>query len=540
MAYSGVTARIPLGQSGILTDMAPSALPVQALTDANNITLTNGTVQKAPGTRKLNATALPAGIVAGVDWRPNSVVQKTIVACSNGSIYYDTGPGDFALQVTLASGLTNLSPNSKFVTGGNETGGRPKKLFFFSFGENQLKVLNLAETSFSNISKPAADWTSANYPRIGVIFRGSLWAFAGQISYTSDSGDHENFQTNTQVSPVFPGEGDAIRGAFVFKGKLFCFKDGGFVYALNDDAADTQDWYWQKLANNFGLAAPNAVTEVLDDMLAGNTTGTVTSYTATNALGDVESADVFRVAGMENFLRGSTSTVGVPFQHTLYYAAKKLFFMTYRSAYYTYNNMLICIDFSRQSAGPQVTFWIKGSPQCLWLRRDQYGVDRPYYGDKDGFVQIMDSEDRLEGASKTTGQPLTGTAYEGSFQTVNFDMSHLDPKFAGIAKHWDWLKVEYCPEGNWNIMCDYFVDGKYIDTISFPMIQYQKPQLDVLLLNTDRLSQINTESFTRPLTTTGRVITFRFYNRGAGQSFQIAGIVIGFRPSGEQAQRTGD
>jgi hypothetical protein len=528
MAYSGAVARIPLGQAGILTDLAPSSLPIQALTDANNITIVNGTVQKAPGARRLNATALPAGIVAGVDWRPNTVTQKTVVACSNGSIYYDTGPGDFALQVPIASGLTSLTPNSLFVTGGNETGGRPKKLFFFSFGENQIKVLNFAETGFSDIASPAADWATGSFPRVGVIFRGSLWVFAGQQSYASDSGDHENFLTNSFTSPVFPGEGDAIRAAYVYKGKLFCFKDGGFVYSLNDESLDTEDWYWQKLAGNFGVAGPNAVAEALDDMLAGNTTGTLTSYAATNALGDIESADVFRAARMENFLRGATSTVGVQFQHVLYYAAKKLFYMTYRSAYYTYNNMLICVDFSKQDSGPQVTFQIKGSPQCLFLRRDNNGVDRPLYGDKDGYVLFMDSENRLEGT----------VAYEGSFQTVNFDMSHLDPSFAGKAKHWDWLKIEYRPEGDWNIFCDYYVDGKYIDTLEFPMIQYQKPQLDVLLLDTDRLAQANTESFTRPLTTTGRVISFRFYNSGANQSFQIAGLVIGFRASGEQAQRT--
>lgn len=528
MAYSGITARIPLGAVGIVTDFAPTEIPPNALTRANNITLLNGTVQKAPGSKRLNAIALPAGIIAACDWRPTINIQKTMAACSNGSIYYDDGPGDFALQVPLVSGLTNLTPNSQFVSGGAETANRPKKLFFFSFGENQIKVLNAGETAFRDIEQPAVDWETGNFPRVGVLFNNSLVVFSGQISYISDTGDHENFVTNTIVNPVFPGEGDAIRGAYVFKGRLFCFKDGGFVYWLNDDAADSNEWYWQKIANSFGLAAPNAVAQGLDDMLAGNTSGTLTSYAATNALGDIESADMFRAAGCENFLRGNTSTVGVPFQHCLYYEAKKLFYMTYRSAYYTTNNMLICLDLSKQNSGPRITFQIKGTPQCLFHRRDINQIDRPAYGDAAGFIQLMDYEDRLEGT----------VAYEGEFQTVNFDMSHLDPKFAGINKHWDWLKVEYRPEGDWNLMCDYYVDGKYIDTISFPMIQYQKPQLDVLLLDTDRLAQYNTESYSVPLTTTGRVITFNFYNSGANQSFQVAGIVVGFRPSGEQAQRT--
>ena len=90
-------------------------------------------------------------------------------------------------------------------------------------------------------------------------------------------------------------------------------------------------------------------------MIAGNTSGTLTSYAATNALGDVESADIFRVAAAENWLRETTSTVGIPVQHLQYYAAKKLLYMTYRSAYYTYNNMLLCIDFSKSGAPPRIT-----------------------------------------------------------------------------------------------------------------------------------------------------------------------------------------
>ena len=528
MAYLGTSADIPFGSFGVLSDLAPTDLPVNCLIDANNIDLLPGVVQKAPGGRRLNSVALPSGVVSLFDWHPNENTQKTMAACENGAIYFDTGPGDMNGNVPIATGLTNLTPNCQFVSGGQEIGGRAKKLFFFSFGENQIKVLNNAETAFSDIALPAADWTSGDYPKVGVIHRNSLWVFSKQLSYGSDSGNHENFQSNFLVSPVFPGEGGDIRGAYVFKGKLFCFKDGGFVYILNDEDVDTTNWYWQKIGGNFGLAAPNAVTEVLDDMIAGNTTGTATSYAATNALGDVESADIFRAASAENYLRETTSTVGIPFQHMIYYAAKKLLFMTYRSAYYTYNNMLFCIDFSRSGAPPRVLPQIKGKPQCLALRKDINEVERPIYGDKDGYVILMDSENRLEG----------GAAYEGSFQTVHMDMSHLDPKLAGVNKKWDWLKVKYKPQGDWNLSCDYFVDGKYIDTIYFPMIQYQDPQLDELLLGTGRLGQSNIETFKRPLTSMGKTISFRFYNSGSNQNFSVAGIVVGFRPTGEQAQRT--
>lgn len=528
MGYQGTTARIPFGSVGIISDAAPTELSPTALLRAGNVTLLNGTVQKAPGARRLNATPLPAGVTALFDWRPDINTQKLAAACKDGGIYFDYGNGTFDNNTPLVTGLTNLTENSKFVTGGQETGNRKKKLFFFSFGENQIKVLSSDETTFANIAMPAVDWASGNYPRIGVLHRNSLWVFSNQISYASDTGNHENFQTNTLVNPVFPGEGDAIRGAYVFKGALFCFKDGGFTYVLNDEDPDSQNWYWQKLANNFGLSAPNAVTDVLDDMIAGNSSGTITSYTATNALGDVTSGDVFRAAGCENFLRQNTHPAGVPTQHILYYAAKKLLYITYRTGYFTYNNLLVCVDFSRAGAPPRVTFQPKGTPQCLAQRKDVNQIDRPIYGDKDGYVYFMDSPDRAEGPS----------AYTGEFQTIHFDMSHMGQELAGVNKHFDWLKVEYKPEGAWTLSCDYYIDGKFIETITFPMIQYDRPQLDILLLDTDRMVQYNTESYRKVLRGTGRVISFRFYNSGLKESFQVSGIQIGFRPSGEQAQRT--
>lgn len=528
MAYRGNIARIPLGSRGLLTDLSPTQLPPDALLRANNITLENGVLQKAPGARKYNASALPAAVIAGVDWRPNSITQQMIVACSNGSIYKDIGVGTFGGNTAIASGLVNLTPNSMFIQGGNESAGEPKKLFFLSFGENQVKVLNAAGTGFSNIASPATDWTSSNYPKTGVIHRNRLFLFSGQNFYASDTADHENFTTNYLVGTVYPGEGDDIRGAYVFKGRLFAFKDGGFSYWLNDEDPDSDNWYWQKLASNFGLASPHSVKEALDDMYAGNTTGTLTSYKATQAFGDIESADVFRNAKVENYIRNNTNKVGLKEQHCLYYPEKKQFYMTYRSGYYTYNDMLLVLDMSAQEVGPRPLFQIKGSPNFLSLRQDINGIERPFYGDKDGYVMLMDQEDRLEGS----------TAYRGEFQTIHFDMGHLDPSLAGLNKHFDFLSVSYLPESTGDLSCDYYVDGKYIETLSFPMTQYTETQLDEFTLDTDRLAQENAETFTLPLSGMGRTIGFKFYNAGSNESFQVTAIAIRFRPASNQAQRT--
>lgn len=525
MAYRGTQATIPLGELGLFTDLPSDKLPPNALIRANNVVLYNGNVQKAPGALKYNSSALPAGVVAVHDWFPTLTQQRLIAVTSAGSIYRDEGGRNFNGNVAINTGLGTLNANCVFVDGGQETGGRVKKLFLFTNGVAQVRVLSGDDLTFTSIDVPATDWIVGAYPKFGLVHRNRLWAFGGQKSYASNSGDHENFVTAALFDSIYPGEGGELLGAFVFKGRLFAFKDGGFVYYLNDQDTDSDNWYWQKLASNFGLAAPNAITEAINDMFAGNTTGTITSYSAAQSLGDINSGDVTQLMQMEAYLRANTSKVGVTQQHAIYYPEKKLMFFTYRSAYFTYNDMLVVIDVNAQK--PRCTFWRKGSPQCLALRKDTSGIPRPMYGDKDGYVMLADYEDRLEGS----------TAYTGEFQTTHTDFSYLAPELRTKEKHFDWLSVTYVPEASHNLSCDYFIDGRFVETITFPMEQYLRPALGTLTLDTDRLAQSNTETVKARLSGTGRTFSARFYNSGSNQSFQVSSITVGFRAGTEKAQK---
>jgi hypothetical protein len=524
MGYTGEQITIPLGQFGLISDIPASDIPPNALIDARNISLEKGLVEKAPGTLKYNASALSAGVVGLIEYRPDDAAKRIIAACSDGTIYRDTGDRLFGGGTAIASGLGTLTPNCQFLVAGQETIAADRKLFFFSEGINQLQVLAADGSTFADVATPASDWTGINYPKIGVLHRSRLWAFSRQFAYASATGDHEDFVTGAIFQTIFPGEGGDIRGAFVFKGRLFVFKNEGFVYFLDDSDTNSSNWYWKKLASNFGLSGPHAVLDALNDMLAGNTTGTVTSYSATQAFGDIESADVFRNAQMERWLRDNTSQAGLEFQHAIYFAEKKQAFFTYRSTYKTTNDMLVCIDVGRGQ--PRISSWIKGSPQCLALKTDHYGVQRPMYGDASGYVQLMDYEDRLEG----------GTAYEGSFQTAHTDFRFADPSLAHKQKHFDFLAVEFSPEGNWNVSCDVYMDGVFKETLNFEQ-QINQKYLDSFTLDTDRLAQANTFTVTRPLRGAARRISFKFYNSGSNQSFQIASITVGLRVSGEQASK---
>lgn len=525
MAYAGMTARIPLGGYGLLTDHSPGSLPPGSLIEAKNVVLNNGLVQKAPGAYRYNSgDVLDSAIVGLFDWWPTPFLQRMIAVTENGSIYRDTGNRTFNGATAINSSLTGMDPRCQFVEAGNETAGRNKKLFLFSDGNNQLKVLNGDGTTFADISDPAADWASSNYPRVGVIHRNRLWAFSGQRAYASNTGDHENFTSSILTQSIFPGEGSDIIGAFVFKGRLFAFKEGDFVYYLDDSAADSSTWFWRKLESTLGLASPNAIVNAMDDMLVGNATGSITSYRAADTFGDIESADILRISQMERYLRRTTHPKGLYYQHGIYDGELKQVYYTYRSTYTNTNDMLLNIDLNRDF--PRVTYIEKGSPTCLALRQDKNKIQRPIYGGADGYIYIMNQEDRLEGA----------TAYEGSFQTAFHDFRDADPALAATQKQFDFIWVEFVPEGDVDLNIDVYIDGKFYETVTTKM-ELANEELGEFLIGTDRLGQYTTMSNPIPIHGAGRRISFRVYNSGSNQSFQVASITVGFRPTNNAATR---
>lgn len=534
--YLGLRVKVPLGEYGIITDVAPDKVPPGSLLQAINITFTNGSVEKAPGAYQWNQTALSAGIVGAHFWIPdnNALMQQRFIAITSDGNIYKGRDRVFGSPInnTIASVLT---PNCVFAEGGAEAASNPKKLFIFTGGVTQPYVLSGDGTAAATIATPATDWTSSStYPRCGVVHRGQLWAFAGQISYASSGTNHENFVgAGTLANPVYPGEGGEIQGAFVFKSRLFCFKRGGYVYGLIDSDSNQLNWYWQKVASNFGIAAPNAVDEVLDDMLVGNTYGTLTSYKATFALGSVEAADVMQNNGFDKFMRQWVSKSGVPFEHLLYYGEKKQLFLTCRSTYAVQNDSILMLDFGRQGR-VRPSIWTKGSPQCLAKFKDINQVERPMYGGADGFLYWLDYADRSEGQGGGANN-----AYNGAFQTQHLDFSHVDPALSAVEKQFDFIAVHYVPTSTTaQLSCDYYIDGRYIDTVSFKLAQYQRPALGTLTLGKDRLAAGNTETTMLPIRGAGKTLSAYFYNASANQTFQVPAVTVYFLPGGDKAQQT--
>lgn len=525
MAYRGEQAVISLGDMGLLTDVSPGQIPRGALIRANNISFETGLITKAPGSFRYNTQVLPSPIVAITDWWPDVSTQRLIAACANGSMYRDIGDRLFSGAVAINSSYLGLTPKAQFVHGGQETASRDKKLFFFS-GTNQLQVLAADGVTFEEASNPADDWDTPNYPTCGLIHRNRLWAFMGQRAYASDTGNHELFTGGTILTQnIFPGEGGIITGAHVFKGRMFAFKEGGFVYFLDDDDTDSDNWNWRKLSSNFGLSSPHGIIEAIDDMIAVNESGSPISYSATEQLGEIESADVLRLLQIEDFYKNNTSLAGLDVLHAVYYEAKKQAFFTARTSYRTTNNALLHIDFNRQN--PRAAMWTKDQADCLALRRDSATKElKPMYGSADGYVYLMDREDRLVG----------GSGYTGEFMIGHTDMRFLDEKVAHKNKLFDYLAVEFKPQGAWNLEVLVYIDGTYSETINY-LMDVRDDGLGSFTLDTDPLGREEAQTIQMPLHGSGRRISFLCRGTGANQNFAIASLTVGFRVSAEQATR---
>jgi hypothetical protein len=523
VAYNGNIGHIPLGQIGLLTDVPPGEVPRGALIRADNVSFETGLVTKAPGSLRYNLAALPASVVGLFDWWPNVVTQRTIAACTDGAIYRDIGDREFSANVAIASGLGTLTPRCMFVEGGAETALREKKLFFYS-GTAQLMVLAGDADEFEDVDFPAADWTTPRFPKFGFTHRNRLWSFMGNRAYASDTADHENNTTNNLTQAIFPGEGGDLIGGHVFKGRAFVFKEGGFVYFLDDTDIDSDNWVWRKLASNFGLASPHGIIEAANDMIAVNESGSPISYNAVNALGDVESADILRILQIENYVRSVSSLSGLDVLHAVYYEAKKQLFFTGRTSFRATNNTLFHIDANRET--PRAAFWSKDSAECLALRRDLNKIQRPMYGSSDGYVYLMDREDRLVG----------GTGYTGEFKIGHTDFRFLDEKLAHKNKLFDYLAIEFIPQGTWDLEVDVYIDGTFSETIEYPM-DIRDDGLGTFTLGSDVLGREETQTIQRPLHGSGRRISFHCRQTGSNENFALASMTVGFRISAEQATR---
>lgn len=673
MGYKGSSVPIILGQVGLVTDDPISALPLNALQKANNITFQNGRLSKMLGSTTYNSSALTASVVGIKDWWPTSVLQRLIAVTSDGKIWRDTGDATFSSATPIKTGLGGTTTDTCMEVGGAETAGKNKKLFIAT-GVSQIQVLSGDSATPTSIALPSADWASGNYPNFVFSYQGRLGVINTAANrhqvYFSTLTDHENFVgqnfgnarfelwqriaatpnvdetaaiqagtastiftttnndgyivyginqfnkftftisqiqtgvpvytyeywngsawttlpltttpvytalaatsaefaipsnwavgdgtegggnnayyairvlattapstavkathltvTNTtyDLAPstfsVFPGEGDGLITAYVYRGVLFLFKKPFGVYIINGTDPNTNNWTTIKYADSFGVGSPHAVLQVLGDLIAANSNGSITSLQASQKFGDFEAGDVLQNAKVEEYIRQQIDFSGIPFSQSIYYPEKKIAMFTGQSSSTSGRDTIIAIDVARDNS--RIYLINKDLPNCLNLRKDTQGISRPMYGTTTGHVCLMDQNT----------YNVNGLPYLGEFQTAYTDFGQIDSSLAGKNKIFEFLEVNYLPTGNNNFFIDVYVDGNFRQTVSFT--QRLGFVLDSFILDVNTLAgDPNGNRNRKPLRScTGNRISFRVYNNNSNEAFQIERLIVGFRLSDEQ------
>ena len=463
MSYQGQIANIPLGERALITDLPQSKIDPTSLIEAENVTIANGVLEKDPGSIQWNIPPLPSGIKQAIEWRPDAATRRVIVVAKDGKVYRFKNQFSF-VEVTPTGGAPATLDVSGIVTmvpGGEEESNQPRKLFIFS-EYNQVQVIDGDGTTRSNLSKPPADWTGNSQPIFGIIHQGSLYAFGNSNQkhrvYGSSATDHEDFTTSPFNIEVYPGEGERLISAVVFRGSLFFVKFPSGLYKLEQQGAATSSWFPTKLYSTFGGVSPTCIVPVVGDFLVANEYGSITSVAGTDQFGDVDHADVFHILNVQNYARSNISKQGATERHGIYYKDKKEALFTFRSLDATFQNRICRISY-KDPGNPQVMWLLKDQPNCLFLLKDSLGIEKPAYGANDGYIYMMDSPNRWVGGIETNREE-----YEMKVQIPHFDLGFGDQSLSEQMKLFDFLEVVYLPTGRYNLYLDVFLDQKFSET----------------------------------------------------------------------------
>ena len=574
MSYSGLAVPIPMGQGGLHTDDSPSAIPPTDLILANNIAVFNNEVQNFPGSILLNLTAVPKGVWGAFDFWYDTLVehQRLILLGGDGNTYAMDNAGNITLIPASGGGpalLNQSNPTNQtfFMTGGPEGGSgdeASKKLFIFT-GEDPVQVVVGAATTRKTIDSPPTDWSGANQPSFGIMYQNAIMA-AGNLNYphnfyVSSATDLQDFKWvgestpgagdgTSRVIPCYPGEQEKLIGAMVYNGTFFAFKYPFGVYQLiQPTASDSSTWYFQKYGGGYGFASPHCLIPVLNDVFIKNSSGGITSVFSSQDFGNTTAGDILSQLRIEQYIRDNTNQLATPNSHAVYYADRKLAMFTYQSPQGTQNDTILCfrVDIAaslnstiRAAINPKAMLLNFANPNVMALRKDVYLVNRPIWGDQAGNIYQMDTAD-------STIVGVNGQSFNSSFQTPHMDFGFKDPTLATKNKSFDFVELRYVPQGTGFLLGDVYIDGKFTETLQFPLtgdalLAYPQPMPNDFWLSdseTDPNGSFLSDNYSllsvrKRLHGTGRTISIKFYNGSGGQTFIIATAIFSFRPSGEQ------
>ena len=559
MAFRGVEANIELAKYGLVGTRNLAAVPVTALLQARNISLDTGALTRAGGSRAYNygsnsffemeestdlilmedgsslllteglGAPLPAGIVGLWDWFPTTDVQRMIAGLNNGTIYRDaSGEGDF---VVAKSGLSSDSIYV-FAEGGAEVIGNARKLFIAN-GFNTVQVFVADAATTQDIAGTApSDWTGANQPRAVFFHNGRMWGVLEHLLYGSTVTDHEDFNsTGSVIIPVQTGEGAFLQGGISFKGRLFVFKWPTGIYWLDDSSSDQGNWQMKRLTRSTGLASPNALCQVDDDVLFVSEIGHIHMLSGIQDFGDVQNSDISALNELTSYIRDNidTSKDALERVHGIYYPEKKQARFAMRSLGASQNDTVFIVDMNHKDT-PRIHIDDKDEPDALAIRQDANRVSRPMSGDSDGIVWLLDQDHTSRFYGGVSGvDHFHISSYTTEFQIPHTDFAWFHEKLGAVRKNYAYLEAIMQPTGNFTLTFDILYDGVIKDVITMNTGE-AGAALGSFVIGQDQLGGESLISTRKRLRGSSRRLSLIGRQDGEDEKFTLSQLTVGLTP----------
>lgn len=526
--YQGYTAEIVVGRDGLVGTKSVSTLKPSDLIIAENITYEMGTLQKAPGATKYNATPISGtpAVLAGFDYFPDGATQRMVIYTSAGDILKDDGSGAFA--TTLESGLlSGVDVTPQFFEGGKEAAANEKKLFFAN-GSDAPEYADGDAATLTAFTGYPADWgTTTPQPNCGALHEGRAWFASLHTLYFSTQADHSDLTGgDSGIFTVFPGEAQEIRAIASYKGLLLIWKFPFGVYFLDSTDPDITNWRIHKVSDIAGIAGPNGWAFVDNDVAWLDSTGNVQLLSSVLQFGKVEPRSLSQESFMRPFIEDTFNLARLRQVQAIYYAAKRQLQFAWTKSNSTSNDIILVVDMLRLDKARFAISDVTGVT-ALWIRLDANHIGRPVAGDVGGQVWLLDRPSRSR----------AGAAYNGRFQTPHLDFSWIDPNLATKQKLGQFLEVVTEPSGSWNIYVDVYWDGEFSETLTFTL-GAQGSALDAFTLDVNALAGDTISHRKKRMVGSGRRLSLVVYNNQADQNFSVARMYLYFNVGDERILST--
>lgn len=458
--YAGVVPiEIQCGREGLWGIRNKNMIPIGGAIQLRNATLEDHTWRSGGGAQKLGVV-VPGGattlLEAGIDYWPTPVLQRNVVAGSDGTINKDDGTGNGWVQVKTA--LSTAFPyNPYFLLGGAEATGRNRKCFYCD-GRNIVQVLSGDGVVTTDISNPPADWSGTNQPSGLVAHQGYMWGFGNPNSphtlYRSLQTNHEDFTTTPYSLNLFPGESQYIACALSFKGGMLVWKYPTGAYFVDTTDPNPVNWQ-QKRIGNAGAAGPANSVLLENDAIWVAPDASFHLASATYATGSVHASDIaYRKLGQ--FPRQQLNVSRLAYAKMVYYTQKREIHLGAAAPGSTLITRRLVLDLNReQDQGERWHFWDRDDNESLWLRRGVDSTPSLVMGDNLGQIWLLDQINRDK----------AGSAYTFEFFMADTDFSQFVPQWAGKWKNLRYVQVEWDPHSQASLTLEVYRDGKLSQTI---------------------------------------------------------------------------